>query len=61
MNMLSLAFIILGLSLVYQNSFGSSMAANEEKIWMIGCDGKVYERSNDSEFKNMTTKFLVVS
>ncbi len=23
---------------------------------MIGCDGKVYERSNDTEFKLMTTK-----
>ena len=56
MKILKLILIVSAGFSICKNAFGSSIVSNEEKIWMIGCDNKVYERSNDTDFKPMATK-----
>lgn len=56
MKLLNFVFFIFCVFLISNKTFGSSIVSNEEKIWMIGCDGKVYVRSNDSQFKALATK-----
>lgn len=59
MKILNLILIVSTSLSICKSAFGSSIVSNEEKIWMIGCDNKVYERSNDTDFKPMVTKLPV--